>query len=115
MTSKELNRMLLHSVPEITPFFLEEVSWQDGEETGSHIVFSDILVPYLSHLVRESNTSALQSIFHLIESLLCAKDPYADEVITLSFLDSLSEDPSLLQYCRQFFGEKTKAALESST
>ena len=113
MTSKELNRMLLHSVPEITPFFLEEVSWQDGEETGSHIVFSDILVPYISSLIVHTNTHVLKSIFDFIESLLCGKDSYADEVITLSFLDTLSDNPVLLQNCKPFLGKKTQKALNS--
>ena len=46
MTSKELNLKLIESFPEIKDVYCEETSWQDGDETGSHIVYADICAFY---------------------------------------------------------------------
>ena len=46
MTSKELNLKLIESFPEIKDVYFEETSWQDGDETGSHVVYADIFVPF---------------------------------------------------------------------
>ncbi len=47
MTSKELNLKLLTLLPEIKDLYDNEVSWQEGDETGSHTVFSDVWFPYI--------------------------------------------------------------------
>ena len=45
MTSRELNYMLIQWVPDIAESYKKEVEWQEGDETGSHIIFGDVLVP----------------------------------------------------------------------
>lgn len=45
MTSKELNLKLIEFFPEIKDVYFEETSWQDGDETGSHVVYAEIFVP----------------------------------------------------------------------
>lgn len=47
MTIKELNLFLLRLLPGIKDSYIEEVSWQDGHDTGSHVVFEDVLCPYI--------------------------------------------------------------------
>ena len=47
MTSKELNLKLIESFPEIKEVYYEETSWQDADDTGSHIVYADIFVPFI--------------------------------------------------------------------
>ena len=47
MMSKELNLKLLTLLPEIKDLYDNEVSRQEGDETGSHIVFSDVWFPYI--------------------------------------------------------------------
>ena len=50
MTSKELNLYLIKNLNEIENFYKEEVSWQEGDETGSHIVFGDVFVPFIINI-----------------------------------------------------------------
>ncbi len=45
MTSKEMNLKLLSAIPEVSNKYYEETSWQDGEDTGSHVIYADVLVP----------------------------------------------------------------------
>jgi hypothetical protein len=56
MTSKELNLFLLRLLPEIKDSYIEEVSWQDGHDTGSHVVFEDVLFScFTTNMPRKSS------------------------------------------------------------
>ena len=55
MTSKELNLKLKYAFPEIEKTYDEETSWQDGDNTGSHIVYGDILIPFIKQQYKLNN------------------------------------------------------------
>lgn len=92
MTSKELNLKLIESFPEIKDVYFEETSWQDGDETGSHVVYADIFVPFIKAQISGGREQTVASAFHYIEKLLELNDEYANEVIALSVLESLLFD-----------------------
>ena len=89
MTSKELNLKLITLLPELEPSYRHEIEWQDGDETGSHIVFEDILVPYLLDCIKNGDEEDIRKSFDSIETLLYLKDKYAEEVIAFSVIESL--------------------------
>ena len=39
MTAEKLNKTLLSLLPEIKNSYIQETEWQEGDYTGSHIVF----------------------------------------------------------------------------
>ena len=92
MTSKELNLKLIESFPEVKDVYYEETSWQDGDETGSHVVYADIFVPFIKAQISDGKEQAIAGVFHYIEKLLELNDEYANEVIALSVLESLLFD-----------------------
>ncbi|MGN0179404.1 MAG: hypothetical protein ACI4DY_08200 [Monoglobaceae bacterium] len=92
MTSKELNLKLIKALPEISDMYYEEISWQDGDETGSHVVYADIFVPFIKQLIFNKNKKMLINAFDYIENLLKLDDNYANEVVALSVLESLIFD-----------------------
>lgn len=92
MKSRELNLKLIESFPEIKDIYFEETSWQDGNETGSHVVYADIFVPFLKTQISVRNEQVVASAFLYIERLLEFNDEYTNEVITLSVLESLLFD-----------------------
>lgn len=85
MTSKELNKKLIVLLPEIKELYNEEVSWQEGDDTGSHVVFSDVLVPYILN----GTDDIKKRCFNAIESIILLNDDYVNEVITLSVLEPI--------------------------
>ena len=89
MTSRELNRMLIQWIPEVAATYEKEVEWQEGDETGAHIIFGDVLVPHIIELVEEQESESLKKIFEFIEHLLSLGDEYAEEVVMLSVIESL--------------------------
>ena len=95
MTSKELNLKLIESFPDIKDVYYEETSWQDGDETGSHVVYADIFVPFIKAQISDGKEQVIADAFHYIEKLLELNDEYANEVIALSVVESLLFDEDL--------------------
>ena len=108
MTSKELNLKLITAIPEIEDAYYQETSWQDGDETGSHIVYADVFVPYIKEQILAQNESILARVFDYIENLLTMDDEYANEVVALSVFESLlfDDDISVTSFIR-FVKEKS--------
>lgn len=108
MTSKELNVKLITFLPELKAAYQDEVSWQEGDDTGSHIVFEDVLLPYLLEQLERGRKETVKRIFDTIEHLLTLRDEYVENVIALSFLEGLFYEPQAAKACRAFMGEKTE-------
>ena len=118
MTSKELNLKLIESFPEIKDVYFEETSWQDGDETGSHVVYADIFVPFLKEQIITRNEQLLFETFEYIENLLELDDDYVNEVIALSVLESLIFDEdvdnaSFIQFAKPNTFELIKEIIQS--
>ena len=92
MTSKELNLKLIKAFPEIKGVYYEETSWQDGDETGSHVVYADVFVPFIKAQISAGKEPGLVDVFCYIEGLLELNDKYVNEVIALSVVESLIFD-----------------------
>ncbi|MBQ7118732.1 MAG: hypothetical protein IJO09_00810 [Oscillospiraceae bacterium] len=110
MISKELNLKLIEFLPEIKELYEEEVSWQEGDETGSHIVFSDVFVPYI--LKNFDNAEITKKNFKVIEDILNLHDEYADEVIALSVLENLFYEENIIDKVNEHLGLLSRKAFE---
>ena len=95
MTSKELNLKLIQSIPEVKEAYIEETLWQDGDDTGSHVVFADVLVPYTKEQILKNHNEAVERVFAFIEDMLDLNDKYVNEVIALSVIESLMFEDKL--------------------
>ena len=95
MTSAELNLKLLEAFPEITDAYIEETSWQDGNETGSHVVYADVFVPFIKEQLSNGNEHKLTEICGYIEKLLNLNDEYVNEVVAFSVIESLLYDEDI--------------------
>lgn len=103
MVSKELNSKLIELLPEIKDLYDDEVSWQEGDETGSHIVFSDVFFPFI--LDNLDNVEMSVKNFSVIEKILELHDEYADEVITLSVLENLFYEQDIFDDFKDYLGD----------
>lgn len=112
MTSKELNKLLIKTFPDLISSYKEEVEWQEGDNTGSHTVYGDVFTPYIINCIENNQQQKIEKIFLFIESLLNKEDPYTDEVIAFSVLESieflLKENKNL----QNKLGEKTSKILD---
>ena len=111
MLSLELNKKFVNKFPSLQEKYLEEVSWQEGDGTGSHVVYGDVLTPYLKECIMNENKHEIQIIFNFLEELLELNDEYVDNVIFCSVIESIEylfkERPYLISY----LGGRCKKAL----
>ena len=116
MTSKDLNLKLINMMP-----YLKLTLWQEGDDTGSHIVFSDVLFPYIIENIKSENNDILDKCFEIIEKIFDLCDEYADEVIIISILENLSYEkfdfdkviPHMYDKTKKIFYEILKNKIES--
>ena len=94
MSNKELNSLLLNKVPEIKEEFEKETSWQEGLETGSHVVFQYVLVPFSISALEKEQDDVIKRIFDFINNIIKTGGNFEKEVVQLSFLEPLKSDYS---------------------
>lgn len=107
MKPKEMNLALINNFPEIINEYCDEVEWQEGDETGSHVVYGDVFSPYIEQAVDKNNTNLLKKIFNFIESLLMIDDDYCTEVIMFSVLERLMSK-KYCAVCKMYMRPKTR-------
>lgn len=108
MTRRELNLLLVEAFPGLKTAYDSVVSWQDGDNTGSHVVFGDVFTPHLISILRARDSQCVVKALTFIEDVLSLEDKYADEVIAFSVLEGLYHDSSLNEFLELHMGEKTR-------
>ena len=111
MEAKELNRLLIDRFPELEKKYHDEVDWQEGNETGSHVVYGDVLAPYLEAADAQNKQEVLKKMFVFVEDILCQNEDYSDEVIMFSVLERILYDKEQVQNCRKYFGKRTEKVI----
>ena len=107
MNSAQLNQLLINRFPELKQRYYDEVIWQEGDETGSHVVFGDIFTPYIEENLVKNKVAALEKIFKFIEEVLLLHEEYSDEVILFSVLERLICNKEQFEKCKNYFGKCT--------
>ena len=112
MIKKQLNLLLINKFPELLENYYEEVNWQEGDETGSHVVYGDVFAPYIEKTIDESNYMKLNEIFDFIEEILIQNEKYSTEVIMFSILERLISNKKYYNICEKYFGQCTKNVIK---
>lgn len=107
MNNKDLNLFLIKKFPSLEEKYRREVDWQEGDETGSHVVYGDVFSPYIEDIIEKKDTEMLKNVFEFIEDILVMNEKYSSEVILFSVLERLVLDSNKLQYCKKYFGLHT--------
>lgn len=87
MNSEKMNMMLIDVFPELFNAYQSEVSWQEGNNTGSHIVYGDVFTPYFIECLDMKNEHKILKILNYIEDILKLDFTYSNEVIAFSVLE----------------------------
>ena len=112
MKSSELNRLLVKSFPNLNDAYTEEVEWQEGDNTGSHIVYGDVFTPHLVNCISNDSEEEMSKALSYIEELLVLEDSYVDEVVAFSILESIAYLFEEKQSLIDLLGEKTKLVMK---
>ena len=112
MDVKQLNRLLIDKFPELEKEYHEEVDWQEGDETGSHVVYGDVFTPYIEKIIIQQNSAEMQKVCAFIEEILVRNEKYSDEVIMFSVLERLMLDKEQFQSCKKYLGKCTEKTIK---
>jgi hypothetical protein len=104
---KLVNKALIEAVPELRDRYEREIAgW--GEEMGPHVIYGDVLNPYLVQLLDApedpGNTDILRRVFDFLERLLANSDPDFADVARTTVAEELEADSNRLQRARPFMG-----------
>lgn len=110
MTSRELNLKILEYFPKLKNAYEDEVSWQEGDETGSHVVYGDVFVPHFEQNLNARNIEGLTYMFKFLEDLLAMEDDYAENVIAVNVIEG-NEDKLIDSEIHKLLGPRTKKVL----
>ena len=104
---------LIEFVPELNEAYRRELDWWGSETPGPHVIYEDILNPYVDRLLESADDAALRRVFNFIELLATAED--ARRTI---LLPSPSSNPSRrnvlrTRQARQYMGPATRTILRN--
>ena len=108
MTARELNIKLVSAIPEIEEEYRECVSGMDGDDTGAHVVYGSVLVPYIIRLANGHCISKLKTCMQFIEKVLSWDDLYSEDVIAVSVIEYLAFSEELKFNVYSYLGPKSK-------
>jgi hypothetical protein len=110
---RRVNEALVKALPELRSRYEEETeAW--GEEMGPHVIYADVLNPYLTELLQSPGdprtSAALSRVFAFLETLAEDADPEAANVATTTVAEHLESEPELLDRARPFMAPSMAAA-----
>ena len=108
---ENVNDKLIEYIPELKKKYEEEVKWWDAEKPGAHNIYGAVLCPYLEDLLNAEkigkNEEVLIRIFQLVEKLANNPDVKIQEVASVTVLEYLMDNKSLILKAKEYMGDTT--------
>lgn len=105
---EDASEALPDNLPELRDAYQAELIWWDTEIPSPHVVYGDVLNPYLERLVRSGDEAALRRAFSFLEILSCSEDTRVQEIVAVTVCEGLSADERLLNLARRYMGTATR-------
>ena len=113
MTYSDLNDELISRLPMLFEGYASLKAMWDGDEPGPHIVFEDVLVPFVEEMLRDDQENPLlRDAFAFLEELATNPDQEVRSVLGASVLERLASDPSIVAASRKHMGPSTAALMD---
>lgn len=109
LTYENLSSKLVEIVPEIREKYEEKLKWWDDETPGPHIIYGDVLTPYLISLIESKgdHDEILKRIFDFLEVLAKHEDEHVQEVVAVTVCERLIDNKRWIQKAREYMGTET--------
>ena len=98
---------LLEVVPELKQDYETELNLWKGEKPGAHIIFGNVLNPYLISQLQMGEEKTLNRIFDFLEHLATKGDNHVQEVIATTVCEGLGDNAATLEKARVYMGTQT--------
>jgi len=100
---------LLEAVPELRAEYEAECHQWGDEPPGPHVIFGDVLNPYLLTLLGADHQDAvLHRVFQFLEHLANHEDIHMQELVAVTVCERLGDDPRILHRAYPYMGARTR-------
>lgn len=115
LTYSTLADRLLEVVPELRDAYNETLEWWAPDKPGPHIVYGDLLNPYLVNLLEgHGDPDALRRIFGLLEEIIGDPNEPIRSVAAASVLEYLWSEKRWREEAWNWMGPKTRSFCEEA-
>jgi hypothetical protein len=112
LSYESISALLIKEFPALAPEYrLTLRRWRD-EAPGPHLIYGDILLPYLLSRLRLGDVHTLRRIFGFLETLAQSDDVRVLEVVAFSVCEPLLRDVGALRFARRYMGPATLRILK---
>lgn len=109
LTYANVAEALIEAVPDLRERYVEERRWWAEEKPGPHIIFGDILNPYLIDLLDAGgNDEKLCKVFQFLECLAKHDDVRIQELVAITVCERLGKRRDRLKKAHKFMGAHTR-------
>jgi hypothetical protein len=107
---EDMTDLLVARVPELRKEIDEIRDWWAPEVPGQHVVYGDVLTPYLERLLQTGeHEERLRYLFTFLEELAENPDVHVQEVVVVTILEYLLGHSHLLAKARELMAPNTLA------
>jgi hypothetical protein len=107
ITYENVSEKLIEHLPELREAYETEQKWWGGEKPGPHVVYGDVLNPYVDILLQSGDAPALRRVFEFLETLSCSEDQRVQELVAVTVCEHLGSDQERLRQAVRFMGPAT--------
>ena len=108
MNHKSLSNELIEFIPELENEYRKEIEYFDGKFPGNHIIFGNIVNPFLLNLLEEEkNKNLIKRFFTFFEKMADCQDENVQEVLVTTVLERLGDEKKKLNIAIEYMGQKT--------
>lgn len=108
------NEFVLKLLIEKFPNLQKELLDYDENPIFLHLVFGDVINPYIEKCIQLKKDAELVRVFSVIDDLLPNSDIYFQEVILFTVLERLVDNKSNWAYIQRFLGNHTKQLMNEN-
>ena len=106
---EDLSDKLMEVVPELRPAYEKELAWWGDDQPGQHVVYGDVLNPYLISLLESGdNPETLRRIFDLLEKMANHPDVLVQQVVAVTVCEQLTDREEWITEAWPYMGSKTR-------
>jgi len=98
---------LIYSVPELAEPYDVEMAWWKEERPGPHVIYGNLLNPYLDRLLQTGDHASLRHVFEFLERLAQSKDTRVQDLVAVTVCEHLVNEMKQLGKAKTFMGPAT--------
>lgn len=107
----DLGAKLIEEIPELEDAYRKLLDWWGEETPGPHIIYGDVLTPYIIRALESDDPAAIRKAFELLETLIADEDVHVQEVAVVTVLEQLQDNEEWLRLMRPHLGPLGKQAV----